>query len=65
LAAFHSALRQRVQLAALLGEQPIGQPSLDLPPRTKAEINTDGVIAVVSTASRVADRHDNRVGSGP
>ena len=41
LAAFHSALRQRVQLAALLGEQPIGQPSLDLPPRTKAEINTE------------------------
>jgi nicotinamidase-related amidase len=28
-------------------------------------VDTDGVIAVVSTASRVADRHDNRVGSGP
>src|SRR4051794_17740066 len=25
----------------------------------------DGVIAVVTTASRLADRHDNRIGSAP
>jgi len=59
------ALSQRIQLPPLLRGKAISQPALDLPPRTKAEINTDGVIAVVSTASRVADRHDNRVGSGP
>jgi len=32
---------------------------------TGSLVYKDGVIAVVSTASRVADRHDNRVGSGP
>lgn len=41
LAALYSALRQRVQLPALLRRQPIGQPSLDLAPRSKAEINTE------------------------
>ena len=41
LAAFRPALRQRIQLPTLLGGQPIGQPTLDLSPRLKAEINTE------------------------
>jgi hypothetical protein len=41
LAGFRPALRQRIQPAPLLGGQAVGQPSLDLPPRPKAEINTE------------------------
>ena len=41
LPGFRPALRQRIQLPPLLGGQAIGQPALDLPPRPKAEINTE------------------------
>jgi hypothetical protein len=41
LAGFRPALRQRIQPPPLLGGQAIGQPSLYLPPRSKAEINTE------------------------
>ena len=43
LPAFRPALRQRIQLAALLGGQVVGQSSLDLPPRPKAEVNTNAL----------------------
>jgi hypothetical protein len=41
LPAFRPALRQRIQLSALLVGQADGQPPLDLPPRPKAEIATE------------------------
>ena len=41
LPAFRPALRQRIQPPALLGGQSVGQPALDLAPRSKAEINTE------------------------
>jgi hypothetical protein len=43
LPAFRPALCQRIQLAALLGGQVVGQSSLDLPPRPKAEVNTNAL----------------------
>ena len=43
LPAFRPALRQRIQLAALHGGQVVGQPSLDLPPSPKAEVNTNAL----------------------
>ena len=41
LPGFRPALRQRIQPPPLLGGQAVGQPALDLPPRPKAEINTE------------------------
>lgn len=41
LPAFRPALRQCIQLAALLLGQTDGQPSLDLPPRPKAQITAE------------------------
>ena len=40
LAGFRPALCQRIQLMPLLEGQTVGQPPLDLPPRSKAEVNT-------------------------
>jgi hypothetical protein len=41
LPGFRPVLRQRIQPLPLLGGQTVGQPPLDLPPRPKAEVNTE------------------------
>src|SRR5271165_7330420 len=43
LTRFRAALRQGIQLPPLLGRQPVGQPTLDLPPGLMPQIDTQSL----------------------